>query len=140
MENKETNEKCEHGRPTGYCSGCRIDTPVVEKSGWEEDFYGLTKTMDGQYRPKLLLFIKNVEKAAYERGQGKMVIDWGVKELENARLEGKKEAEVALIAELEGRYKELVWKEEETNGEYVQKIGFNSALDLIISNLRERIQ
>ena len=93
------------------CSKCArsqwVDAPVVEKSGWEEEFSSQFVRDDGlldigKYDTEALKdFIKNVEKEAYERGQGKMVIDWGVKELENARLEGKKEAEVALIAELE---------------------------------------
>ncbi len=85
------------GRVCQKCDGYEwVDAPVVEKSGWEEDFYGLTKTMDGQYRPKLLLFIKNVEKEAGEKGYADGYAD-GIEIHKNiqeiARLEGKKEEE-----------------------------------------------
>lgn len=61
---------------------------------------------------------------------------------------GKKEAEVALIAELEGMKKdtENIEVPKGSNiGEYrfvhsLKNEGHNQALDLIISNLRERIQ
>jgi len=108
MENKETNEKCEHGRPTGYCSGCRIDTPVVEKSGWEERFkehflqkgklfFNDSRDID---EPLFILalkdFIKNVEKEAGEKGYADGYAD-GIEIHKNiqeiARLEGKKEEE-----------------------------------------------
>jgi len=120
MENKETNEKCEHGRPTGYCSGCRIDTPVVEKSGWEDNLKegllnGTLAAKTGVKFNPLKDFIKNVEKEAYERGKehgkyletvrrmtsdAKAIADYrNIPEdkaevvLKSARLEGKKEEE-----------------------------------------------
>jgi hypothetical protein len=118
MENKETNEKkcmkCHvkncpmdeycNAPIKEYCPSLIHDelTPVVEKSGWEEDFDKLLplSVIPVEAWAYLKDFIKNVEKEAYERGQGKMVIDWGVKELENARLEGKKEAVEEMLSEL----------------------------------------
>ncbi len=148
-------KKCTHGvaaeletSGTGtLCTkcGCIIlstTTKSVEKSGWEEELpkecFGAIN-LDNPYAvSKIKDFIKNVEKEAYERGIDKGMGLNLVQSRHEARLEGKKEAEVALIAELE------VMKREDA------KLGsstferdnyfFNLALDLIISNLRERIQ
>ena len=39
---------------------------MTNTNEWEGDFYILTKTMDGQYRPQLLLFIKKLLNARTE--------------------------------------------------------------------------
>ncbi len=56
--------------------------------------------------------------------------DWFIKKV--------KERDLALIAELEGGRRKIIQTDIEGNTEW--RLGYNSALDLIISNLRERIQ